>query len=296
MSDSTTLAPLTTPGQGRGLLDVLDRRFLLKLIVRKEIRVRYRGSVLGMAWTYVKPAVQFGVYFLAMGIIMNQRETVPHFAVYLFSGIIVMNFFSEGFTNATRSILWNAPLINKIYLPRELFPVASLWVSVIHFFPQFLVLVVASVISGWRPLPLELVAGVLGFAIVAMLALGLGLIFGAVNVYFRDAENFVELIAMVATWGSPVLYHWTLVRRALPDWLWPVYMLNPLTPAVELFHYAFWFGSTGRPALLPYPNEMPPMVDNLWMWGGIAFAIAATTVFVGQLVFRRLERRFAQEL
>ncbi len=296
MSETTALAPLTTPGQGRGLLDVLDRRFLLKLIVRKELRVRYRGSVLGMAWTYVKPAVQFGVYFLAMGIIMNQRETVPDFAVYLFSGIIVMNFFSEGFTNATRSILWNAPLINKIYLPRELFPVASLWVSVIHFFPQFVVMVIASVISGWRPMPLELLAGVLGFAIVGMLALGLGLIFGAVNVYFRDAENLVELIAMVATWGSPVLYHWSLVRNALPDWLWPIYMLNPLTPAVELFHYAFWFGATGRPALLPEPNGMAPIVENLWTWGGIAFAIAATTVFVGQLVFRRLERRFAQEL
>lgn len=290
----TTLAPMTTPGQGRGLLDVLERRFLLRLIVRKELRVRYRGSVLGMAWTYVKPAVQFGVYFLAMGIIMAQRETVPDFAVYLFSGIIVMNFFSEGFTNATRSILWNAPLINKIYLPRELFPVASLYVSVVHFFPQFVVMVIASVISGWRPMPLELLAGVVGFVIVALLALGLGLIFGAVNVYFRDAENLVELIAMVATWGSPVLYHWSLVRNALPNWLWPVYMLNPLTPAVELFHYAFWYGAADRPDVLP--NGRAPLVDGLWGWAAIAFAISAATVFVGQLVFRRLERRFAQEL
>ena len=294
MSNTGTLAPMTTPGQGRGLLDVLDRRFLLKLIVRKELRVRYRGSVLGMAWTYVKPAVQFGVYFLAMGIIMAQRDTVPDFAVYLFSGIIVMNFFSEGFTNATRSILWNAPLINKIYLPRELFPVASLWVSVIHFFPQFLVMVIASVISGWTPRPLELLAGVLGFVIVGMLALGLGLIFGAVNVYFRDSENLVELIAMVATWASPVLYHWSLVRNALPSWLWPIYMLNPLTPAVELFHYAFWYGAAGRPEVLP--NGHPPLVDNLWGWAAIALTISTALVFVGQLVFRRLERRFAQEL
>ncbi|WP_425956308.1 ABC transporter permease [Xylanimonas sp. McL0601] len=293
MSAVSTL-PLTTPGQGRGLLDVLERRFLLKLIVRKELRVRYRGSVLGMAWTYVKPAVQFAVYFLAMGIIMRQRDTVPDYAVYLFSGIIVMNFFGEGFTNATRSILWNAPLVNKIYLPRELFPVASLWVSAVHFFPQFLVLIVATVVTGWRPTPAELAAGVVGFVIVALLALGLGLVFGAVNVYFRDAENFVELIVMVATWASPVLYTWNLVHDALPSWLWPLYMANPLTAAVSLFHYAFWYGATGRPELLPGGGA--PLPDGLWWWALLALAISAGLVVIGQIVFRRLEGRFAQEL
>nr|WP_148220985.1 ABC transporter permease [Xylanimonas cellulosilytica] len=286
--------PLTRPGQGRGLLDVLDRRFLLKLIVRKELRVRYRGSVLGMAWTYVKPAVQFAVYFFAMGVIMAQRESVPNFAVYLFSGIVVMNFFGEGFLNATRSILWNAPLINKIYLPRELFPVASLWVSAVHFFPQFLVLLAAALVSGWRPTLIELAAGALGFVIVAMLSLGLGLLFGAVNVYFRDAENLVELIVMVATWASPVLYPWILVYDNLPRWLWLVYMSNPLTAAVQLFHYAFWFGSTGRPELLP--NGRPPMSPDMWGWAGLALAVSLALVVVGQLVFRRLEGRFAQEL
>lgn len=286
--------PLVTPGQGRGLLDVLDRRFLLKLIVRKELRVRYRGSVLGMAWTYVKPAVQFGVYFFAMGIILAQRETVPDFAVYLFSGIVVMNFFGEGFLNATRSILWNAPLINKIYLPRELFPVASLWVSAVHFFPQLVVLLIAAVVSGWRPTLTELAAGVLGFVIVALLSLGLGLLFGAVNVYFRDAENLVELIVMVATWASPVLYHWSLVHENLRSWLWPVYMSNPLTAAVQLFHYAFWYGAAGRPELLANGNT--PLSPDLWSWAALALVISLAFVAVGQLVFRRLEGRFAQEL
>jgi len=286
--------PLTRPGQGRGLLDVLDRRFLLKLIVRKELRVRYRGSVLGMAWTYVKPAVQFFVHFFAMGVIMAQRETVPNFAVYLFSGIVVMNFFGEGFLNATRSILWNAPLINKIYLPRELFPVASLWVSAVHFFPQFLVLLVAALVTGWQPTVTEVAAGVLGFVIVALLALGLGLLFGAVNVFFRDAENLVELIVMVATWASPVLYPWVLVYDNLPRWLWTVYMANPLTAAVQLFHYAFWYGTTGRPELLANGNA--PMAPDLWQWAALATTVALAFVVVGQLVFKRLEGRFAQEL
>ncbi|WP_159797923.1 ABC transporter permease [Puerhibacterium puerhi] len=286
--------PLSVPGQGRGLLDVLDRRYLLSLIVRKELRVRYRGSVLGMAWSYVKPAIQFAVYFLAMGIFLKLRDTVPDYAVYLFSGIVVMNFFAEGFSNATRSLVWNAPLINKIYLPRELFPVASLWVSAVHFLPQLVVLLLAAFIGGWRPNLAELGAGVLGFVIVALLALGLGLLFGAVNVFFRDAENFVDLITMVATWTSPVLYHWNLVYQEVPRWLWYVYQANPLTAAVELFHYAFWYGAAGRPAVLP--GDMQTLPNHLWTVGGVALVVVLVIVIVGQLVFRRLEGRFAQEL
>ena len=287
-------APLVTPGTGRGLLDVLDRRFLLKLIVRKELRVRYRGSALGMAWTYVKPLVQFGVFYLAMGVFLRLRDTVPDYAVYLFSGVVVMNFFGEGFGNATRSLVWNAPLINKIYLPRELFPVASLWVGAVHFFPQLVVLVGASFITGWRPDLAELLAGVLGFLIVALFSLGLGMLFGAVNVYFRDAENLVDLIIMVATWLSPVLYHWNLVYQSFPRWLWHIYQLNPLTAAVNLFHYAFWFAGMGRAETLPNGSET--IVTHLWGWGFLALGTTLVIVFVGQLVFRRLERRFAQEL
>ncbi|MDR2722893.1 MAG: ABC transporter permease [Cellulomonadaceae bacterium] len=285
---------MTTPGSGRGLLDVLHRRFLLKLIVRKELRVRYRGSALGMAWTYVKPLVQFGVFFLAMGVFMGLRATVPNYAVYLFSGVVVMNFFGEAFGNATRSLVWNAPLINKIYLPRELFPVSSLWVGAVHFFPQLLVLIIATFITGWRPNILELLAFVLGFLIVAVFSLGLGMLFGAVNVYFRDAENLVELIIMVATWISPVLYHWNLVYNNFPVWLYNIYMLNPLTSSVNLFHYAFWYSSIGRPVTLP--GGAQTLVPDMWAWAGAGLGIAVAMLFIGQLVFRKLERRFAQEL
>lgn len=288
------LLALTVPGQGRGLVDVFRRRYLLTLIVRKELRIRYRGSVLGMAWSYVKPAVQFGVYFVAMGLFLNLRDSIPDYAIYLFSGIIVMNFFGEGFSNATRSLLWNAPLINKIYLPRELFPMASMWVSAVHFFPQFVVLLVATLIGGWRPTGAELAAGVLGFLIVALLALGLGLLFGAVNVFYRDAENFVDLILMVATWGSPVLYTWGRVSKVLPDWAFFLYQLNPLTAAVELFHYAFWYGATGRPAMLG--DGFAPIPGGLWAWGGAAVAVSLLVLTFGQSTFRRLEGRFAQEL
>lgn len=282
-------AQLAVPGQGHGLVDVLSRRFLLRLIVRKELRVRYRSSVLGMAWSYVKPAVQFVVFYFAMGVFLKLNRNLDYFAVYLFSGVVVVNFFGEAFGNATRTLVWNAPLIKKIYLPRELFPVASLWVAVVHFFPQLVVLVVGALFAGWRPTPLGLIAAVTGFILICILALGLGMLFGAANVFLRDAENFVDLLILIATWVSPVLYPWTAVRDALGahGWLMTLYQMNPITVAVELFHYGFWYpisGSTG---------EMPPGMAGQTAAG---FAIALLFLALGQWSFRRLEGRFAQEL
>ena len=278
---------LEEPGRGAGLFAVLQRRYLLKLLVRKELRVRYRGSMLGMVWSYVKPATQFVVFYIALGVFLELNQATEAYAVYLFSGIVVINFFGEGFGNATRSVVGNAPLVRKIYLPREMFPVSSIWVAAVHFFPQLVVLVLGTVVAGWRPSFVNIAAGILGFVIVAVFSLGLGLLFGAVNVMFRDAENFVDLIIMVATWTSPVLYTWDRVQSALPGWAFTLYQANPLTAAVELFHYCFWFPATDGTAPLP-PNQL--------MWGLVGLGIAFIALAIGQSVFTRLEGRFAQEL
>lgn len=289
MTPTTADAPreLTEPGRGHGLLDVARQRFLLRLLVKKELRVRYRGSVLGMLWSYVKPAVQFAVFYVVLGVFLRLNRGVEDYAIYLFSGIVVVNYFGEGFANATRSVVDNAALVRKIYLPRELFPVSSVWVSAAHFFPQLVVLLVGCLLAGWRPGPVELLAGVLGFVIVTFTSLGLGLLFGALNVMYRDAQNFVDLIVMVATWASPVLYTWNLVAESLPGWAFVLYRLNPLTAAVELFHWCFWYpGTTDAVELMP----------DLALWGAIALVTSALLLLGGQYVFRRLEGRFAQEL
>jgi len=282
---------LVKPGSGRGLLDVYGDRFLLKLLVRKEIKVRYRGSVLGLLWSYVKPLVQFLIYFVALGIFLNLQRGTPNYAIYLFSGIVLVNFFTESLSNATRSIVDNRDLIRKIYLPRELFPVATVWVSAAHFLPQLLVLVGACLIVGWTPSVLQLAAVVLIFLMVAVLGTGLGLLFGAVNVYFRDSENIVEMIVMVVTWASPVLYLWTMVEEAMGEWYW-IYQLNPMTVAVQVFHWAFWEPTLKADQLVA--DALPP--DMLTLWLPVAMLITLAVLFIGQLTFRRLAVHFAQEL
>jgi len=289
---------LVSPGRSSGLIDVLRWRFLLKLLVRKELRVRYRGSVLGLLWSYVKPGVQLLVFYVAMGKFLGLERSLPNFVIYLFAGIVVVNFFGEVFGNTTRSIVANADLVKKIYLPRELFPVSSVWVAIVHLLPQTLVLVLAALVAGWRPGLTNILGALGGLGVAGLLALGLGLVFGAVNVLYRDAENIVDLVLMMATWLSPVLYTFsqvtdTVAKDGLPQWILTAYQANPLTAAVELAHYGFWLPTNGVVESFHGGQTMP---SHFAAWGVVGAGVSLLSIIIGQLVFRRLEGRFAQEL
>ena len=294
------------PGTSRGLVDVVRWRYLLNLLVRTGVTTRYRNSVLGWTWSYVRPAAQFLVFWVVLGLFMNLDKGIPNYAVYLFSGIVVINLFSEAFKNATTSIVGNAPLVRKVFLPRQLFGVSAVIVAFVHFLPQVGLLLIVCLLLGWAAhiSVLSVLAIIAAMVIVMVFSLGLGLFFGAINVRFRDAENIVELLLLLATWASPVLYSWVMVQDAVvktlgwPQWLLEVYLLNPITQGVELFHYAFWRPATeGLVSAAGYDglgmDALPP--DLAWntLW---TFLIAVGTLLLGQFVFRRLEGRFAQDL
>ena len=281
------------PGRSRGLIDAFRWHYLLRLLVRTGVTTRYRNSVLGWTWSYVRPAAQFLVFFVVLGIFLDLNRGIPNYAIYLFSGIVVINLFSEGFKNATTSIVNNAPLVRKVYLPRQLFAVSAVVVAFVHFLPQVALLLIVCLFFGWilEISVLAVLAIIAGMLLVVLFSLGLGLFFGAVNVRFRDAENIVELFLLLATWASPVLYSWTMVQSVLPPWLLEIYMLNPITQAVELFHYAFWYPITTPAAATDI--ALPPMLGINTLW---TFLIVLATVVIGQTVFRRLEGRFAQAL
>lgn len=278
----------STPGSGRGILDVFGYRYLLRLLIRKGTQTRYHGSVLGWIWSYVKPAAQFLIYYLILGVLLNFTRGIENFAIYLFSGIVVVNLFNEAFSNATKSIVNNKALVKKIYLPRELFPIADIFIAFVHFLPQLAILMIAVIATGaWVPTIVQLGGVLFALLIVLTMALALGLLFGAVNVAFRDAQNLVEIMLMFTTWMSPVLYTFETVRDKAPEWLFTIYMANPLTSAIELFHSAFWVPTLDSPAARP---------SHLWEVGAIGFVGAIILLLVGQFVFRKMEGRFAQDL
>jgi len=286
------------PGRSRGFLDVIRWHYLLRLLVRTGVTTRYRNSVLGWTWSYVRPAAQFMVFWLVMGVFLDLERGIPNYAVYLFSGIVIINLFSEAYKNATTSIVGNAPLVRKVYLPRQLFAVSAVVVAFVHFLPQLALLLVVTIAMGWITgiTVLNVLAIIAAVLLVTFFGLGLGLLFGALNVRYRDSENIVELLLMLATWASPVLYHWTMLQGKVADWLIEVYMLSPITQAVELFHYAFWYPVTDESMSdnpLIQAGAVAPNLALNTLW---AFLISIAVFALGQLVFRRLEGRFAQDL
>ncbi len=286
-----------TPGRSRGILDVFRYRYLLRLLIGKSTSLRYRNSVLGWFWSYVRPTVQFLVYYIVVGQILALHKSVPFFPVYLFSGLVLVNLFNETLADATRSIVANKALVRKIYLPRELFPLAAIIGAFTHFLPQLAVLIIVSLIFGWLP-SLAAVGLVLGgIAIVVLWVVGLGLFFSSINVRYRDASNVVDIIRTVATWSVPILYTWSMVyeRAQSIPWLFHIYMSNPLAVAVEMFHHAFWAQLPDVVAHTPVPPNIgwPPEFG----WNVVAaVSVVIVTLVVGQLTFRRAERSFAQDL
>ncbi|UBH04851.1 transport permease protein [Leucobacter sp. Psy1] len=276
----------STPGQSKGLFSLIRQRYLLSLLLRKGTATRYYGSALGWVWSYVKPGAQFLMYYLVIGVILGADRGIYLFPIYLFSGIVAVNLFSEVLRNTTSALIDNKSLIKKIYMPRELFPVAAVGVGFIHFLPQALLLLVVALIFGWTIGWLQVVGFLVGVVLILTFALGLGLFFGAINVAFRDAKNIVDIILMFSTWASPVLYSWSMVAERAPDWLYHIYMVNPMTSAVELFHDAFWLPLS--------PNAARP--EELFTNVLISFGIAIFTLVIGQLVFRKMEGSFAQRL
>lgn len=218
---------------------------------------------------------------------MGRGGGIQNYPVYLFAGIIITNFFTEAFMSSTMSVVSNAGLIKKIYMPRELFPLASLRVSLVHFFPQWLVLIVGSILLGWKADLAGLVVAAVAFVSLTIFALGLGLFFGSINVFYRDAQNITDLVSMIAMWLAPSFYTWHQVADQVPGWAFQLYMANPIAIAVEAFHRGFWWGTTDGSFTFAHGWALSL---------GCSLIISIITLAIGELTFRKLEGNFAQEM
>lgn len=287
--------PLRAPyGQG-GLADVFRRRYLLRLLVRKELQARYSGSVLGLLWSYVMPLWRFCAYYFVVGIVLQLHDDIPNFPLHLYCGLVFVTFFTETFQAGTRSVVQNKALIRKMSMPREMFPISSVLVSGFHTFPQILVLTAGAMIYGWSPGPVELAGGLLGLVLMFLFATGLALVFSALNVYFRDFAQFVSMVTIFTHWAVPMLYPLSRVTESPLGGTWAesLYLANPLTEAVLLLQNAFWLPTCEGKPNCTVAEAMP---DDLYTRGFIMLGIGIVFLGVCQLVFSRLESKFAERL
>jgi ABC-2 type transport system permease protein len=284
--------PLAPPGDNGGLHNVFRQRYLLKLLVRKEVRARYQGSVLGMLWSYVQPTVRFLAYFLVIGYIFGLTRNMTNFAIHIFAGLVMVHYFTETFSSGTRSIVKNKGLVRKMSLPREMFPVSAMLVSAYHTIPQMVILLFGVLVTGWNPEPLDFVAGLLGFSIIAVFGMSLALIFSAANVFFRDFQNIVQTFTIFVTWSVPMIYPYDRIARLFDgSWAEQVYLANPIANGVILFQQLVWVPTVGPDA--EFPAVMP---DLLLTRGLIVLAACLVLLAMAQMIFTRLEGKFAERL
>lgn len=282
-------APLVSPAPEPGLVEVFRRRYLLKLLVKREISARYQSSVLGMFWSYINPLSQLFIFWVMMGIIVGRGTEM--FGIHVFCGLIVVHFFVETFGAGTRSIMRNKALVRKMAVPREMFPVASMLVSLFHVGPQLAILVIACLVIGWTPTWVGLAGFVLAIAIIAVLGTALALMFSAANVFFRDIGSFVGILTNFVRFGVPMIYPFTMVEDRFGAAA-AYYLFNPIADAVLLVQQAFWVGTTKDPV----QTQADHIPDHLFGYGFLALGISIVVLVIGQFVFRKLENKIPERL
>jgi ABC-2 type transport system permease protein len=272
---------------------VFRSRTVVRMLVRRDLRLKYRTSSIGYLWAFVRPTIQFCVYYFIIGLVLGIERRVENFAIYVFSGLCLLSFFNGTLSNAAKSVVKNRAIVKKVWLPREIFPVAAMMVAATQFIPQFLILMIGATATGWYLTWSGLLAIVAGLMIVALWAFALGLIACAINVYIREISHVLELTGFLTHWLTPMLKPWTLVRDRLAPLglggsiILAVYIYNPLATALELWHLAFW-----SPTVDFYLDLSP----HLWTRAWVMVVTGLGALMLAQAFFRRMQMRFADEL
>ena len=286
----------TSPGLFRGaaasLIDLWGRRELLGRLVGREVKARYKDSSLGMVWALLRPLMQLLVYYFAIGQVLGAARAVPNFAIFVFIGLTLWTLWSEILATSTTSILSNAGLVKKIYVPREVFPLSSVGSGLVNFGLQAAVLLIAILVISEIRVSADLLLIPLALATLLIFATAIGLILSAVNVYLRDVQHFVDVYLVVFFWVSPIVYPFTFVADLIGGtWLEQVYLANPVTVCVIAMQKALWADGTDSPTGIV--QVWPEALDVRLM---VMFGVSLVVLFLAQRLFARLQGNFAQEI
>jgi ABC-2 type transport system permease protein len=274
----------------QSLADIYAYRELLGNLVRKELKIKYKDSVLGFLWTLVRPLLQLLVYSVAIGYFLGSSRTIPQFGVYLFSGLLAWSLFTDIIGGCTGTMVSNAGLIKKVYFPRELFPLSVVGAAFINFLLQLIVLLGAYAVTMRFPHPGQLYLVPLALVVLLLFATALGLVLSAANVYLRDVQYLVEVGLLLWFWMTPIVYDWTKVKSNLATQhplLYDAYLANPMANVVLAFQRALWPQGLGTPFY--YGGNLAGRL-------GILIVVSAAMVWIAQRIFARAQGNFAQEL
>jgi ABC-type polysaccharide/polyol phosphate export permease len=258
--------------------DLLRYRELFANLFRRNFHAKYRGSVLGLAWSLVNPLALMGVYLLVFGLIMG-NTTIPHYWLYLLAGIACWIFFSASLQAGARSLVDSAELVRKVRFPRQLVPFAVVATQLVTFVVMLAILIVLSLVFipdarpyVWLSLPLA--------ALFVCLVAGLSLIVSCVNVVLRDVEHILTAALLPWFFITPILWSVGNLHIQGHHKLFEVLRWgNFMAPPIFAIRDALWLG------------RAPRVADVIYLAVAAVVALGA-----GALLFRRIDDRIAIEL
>lgn len=300
------------PNPVRRMMNVWAYRELLGNLVRKELKVKYKNSALGFVWTLLNPTLYLVVFSLVFAEVL--RVQVPYYAIFFLSGLLVWNFYSTALGSGTASITANAQLVQKVWFPREILPLAAIGAAMVHFFLQATVLVAALAIFQRAPSSEYLIALPVALLVLVLLASAFAIALAAINVYLRDTEHLLELALLAWFWLSCVVYPYRQVAERLgPSREWMA-SLNPVIPIVLTFQRVLynpddttfgWYTNGGSQARTFDPTgeraqDVPALIHHPLDWYlsrlGLVGLFAIVMLLGALWLFGRLEDDMAEEI
>ena len=257
--------------------EIYEYREMIISLVRKDLRGRYKGSVLGFLWTFINPLLQLIVYTIVFSIIMN--TSYEQYYLFLFVALVPWMFFSSSVTDGAASILKEKDMVKKIYFPREVLPISTVTSGFVNMILTFIVVFVVVIISGRGLNPLALLCLPVVMIVEYILCMGIALIVSSLTVYLRDLQYILGIFVMALQYLTPVMYGVDMVERSSAGkWLVMMFNLNPMTPIIKIYRQIIYYG------------EVPELGSLL-----IAVAVGVVFIVVGEILFKRLQKGFAEE-
>jgi len=253
------------------IVELFSYKEMLVNLVRKELRTRYKGSVLGFLWTFINPLLQLIVYSLVFATIM--RMNVKNYPMFLFVVLLPWIFFQNSVLISTGCIVGNKDLVKKVYFPREVLPIAVATSGLMNLLFGFVIVFPCIFIFH-----IKITYSILYLPIIILieyiLTLGFSILFACLNVYFRDLEHILGIFMMAWFYLTPVIYPVDLILPYIK-----YFYINPMTPIAIAFRDILYYGSS------------PDLLSLL-----ITFIAGLLLLIFSYNVFKRLERNFAEEI
>ncbi len=252
--------------------EIIAYREMLKNMVVKELRQRYKGSILGFLWTFLNPFLMLVVYSLVFSTIM--RIDMDNYSYFLFAGLLPWMFFSNSILISAGVVVQNSNLIKKIYFPREILPISVTLSGLVNYILSFIILIPAMLIFKIQPTEAIIVLPVV-IIIQLVMVMGFSLWIAGLNVYFRDLEHILSVFLMAWFYLTPIIYP----LRMIPEKYLMLINLNPVAPIMIAYQDILYYGV--------FPE---------WTYLGYDLLFSIILLFTGLVVYGRLKRNFAEEI